>query len=60
MKRSHPYTTARSSLSMLVYRDSVSVNVLLAKAIDFWSCSKVAPRPVVEASAWRTIWFVGS
>ena len=44
---------------MLAYRDSVCVSVLLAKAIGFWSCSKVAPRSVVEASAWRTISFVG-
>ena len=45
---------------MLAYRDSVSVGVLLAKAIGFWSCSEVAQRPVVEASAWRMISFVGS
>ena len=45
---------------MLAYCDLVSVSVLLAKAIVFWSCSKVAPRPVEEASVWRMISFVGS
>ena len=56
---SHPYMTARNSLSMLANHDKVSVSVLLAKAIGFWSCRKVASRPVVEASAWRIISFVG-
>ena len=32
-KRSHPYTTSRSSFSMLAYRDSLSVSVLLETAI---------------------------
>ena len=44
---------------MLAYHDSVSVSALLAKVIGFWSCSMVAPRPVVEASAWGMISFVG-
>ena len=36
---------------MLVYLVSVSVRLLLAKAIGFPSCTKQAPRPLWEASA---------
>ena len=45
---------------MLAYCDLVSASVLPAKAIGFWSSSKVAPRPVEEASVWKMISVNGS
>ena len=43
---------------MFAYLVSVSVKLLLAKAIGFPSCTKQAPSPLWEASAYTVTGFV--
>ena len=52
---STPNTKAKSLFSICAYRASVGVRVLNAYAIGCPFCRRQAPRPLWDASHWRTV-----